>query len=318
MQCLRPIELPSGYITCGQCRNCRIDKKRVWTCRLLLESKYYPTSSFVTLTYEDEVIPLTVDGLTNLLKEDVKKFIKDFRYSYRSWDSNFRYFAVGEYGKDTQRAHFHLILFGVDPEREQLIQETWGKGFTTTSEISRARIAYVSQYCLKKLNSPDLEDETRNPEFALQSRKPGIGSPALNYLENVLCSKHGSEYIAYAMDVFKAIRIDGRIYPLGNYLRSILRHRLGIPQSRPERMLHFGCSESFDPERAVDSMYGEEDEKWWAEYAWKSDIMYHQTPARSNASKKIASEKLPQINAEAEVRLRKEINARIRSSGDKL
>lgn len=258
---------------------------------------------------------MTVDGLTNLLKSDLKEFIKKFRYSYRSWDANFRYFGVGEYGKVTQRAHFHLILFGVPDIRSELIHETWGKGFTTTSELTRARMAYCAQYCLKKLSAPELEDETRNPEFSLQSRKPGIGSPALNYLENVLCSKHGSEYIAYAMDVFKAIRIDGRIYPLGNYLRSILRNRLGIPQSRPERMLHFGCNESFDPEGAVDAMYGEEDEKWWAEYAWKSDIMYQTTPARTYASTKIAKEKLPKIRAESETRVRKEINKAHRSSG---
>lgn len=316
MQCLKPIELADSLVGCGQCLNCRIDKQRVWTCRILLESKYYPASSFVTLTYEDEVVPLTGEYETNLLKSDLQKFIKDYNYANRSFNSNVRYFAVGEYGEKTQRAHFHLIMFGEDPDtKPELIHKTWNKGHTLVAEVSRQRCAYVAQYCLKKLGAtnPDLGD--RNPEFSIQSRRPGIGSPALNYLENLLCSKHGSEYIAYSMDVFKAIRIDGQIYPLGDYLRSILRHRLGIPQTRPERMLHFGCNESFDPEGAVEHLYGEEDEKWWETYGWKSDIMNFPTPHRDHEQKKRKLQELPEINRQAKVRSNKKGKARLRNLG---
>lgn len=315
MQCLYPITLANHVIGCGQCLNCRIDKQRVWTCRILLESKYYQYSTFTTLTYDDKTIPLTPTGETNLIKADLQKFIRDFRYANRGDTQDVRYFAAGEYGDKTKRAHFHIVLFGIHPDKEELIEKTWNKGHITVSEINRARCAYIAQYCVKKLNAKNPLIGDRNPEFSIQSRKPGIGSPALNYLENVLCSKHGSEYIAYAMDVFKAIRIDGSILPLGDYLRSILRHRLGIPQSRPERMLHFGCSESFDPEGATNKMYGDEDQLWWDEYGWKSDIMNFPTPAREYAQTQKKLKDLPEVRRVSEVRTNKKGKARLRSLG---
>ncbi len=81
MRCAYPNLINSILRPCGQCQNCRINKQREWTGRILLEAQMYPISSFVTLTYADEHetrIPhpeaknLT---LSNLVPKDLSGFL---------------------------------------------------------------------------------------------------------------------------------------------------------------------------------------------------------------------------------------------------
>ena len=42
---------------CGQCLPCRVNKRRLWTNRIMLESMCHDDNAFVTLTYNDDNIP---------------------------------------------------------------------------------------------------------------------------------------------------------------------------------------------------------------------------------------------------------------------
>ena len=104
-----------------------------------------------------------------------------------------RFFASGEYGGKTFRPHYHLILFNcklddvellVKNEREfryytaKTISDCWKYGFHIITKVNWSTCAYVARYVVKKQTGKGAEVyEKYNfpPEFALMSRKPGIG-----------------------------------------------------------------------------------------------------------------------------------------------
>ena len=90
---------------CGQCIPCRINRKRLWTHRLMLESFSHSDATFVTLTYDPE----KYSG-ESLRPEDVTKFLKRLRRKLEP--KKLRYYLVGEYGDKTGRPHYHIALFG--------------------------------------------------------------------------------------------------------------------------------------------------------------------------------------------------------------
>jgi len=159
---------------------------------------------FVTLTYNDEKIP-KVFGVPTLLKSDVQKFIKRVRNLY---GEGIKYYLCGEYGDENKRPHYHICLFGIDFNDKQIfniknenkiytskkLDELWtdpedqkSYGFSTIGQLTFETAAYTARYCLKKWKGKDwqkhyevINEETGEiksiqPEFALMSRRPGIG-----------------------------------------------------------------------------------------------------------------------------------------------
>lgn len=193
---------PSFKIPCGQCTGCRIARGSDWTTRLVHESKFHLISSFVTLTYDDPHLPAD----RTLVKRDMQLFMKRVRKHYANLypGIKIRFFGAGEYGEQTLRPHYHLIIFGVaflEDRRphsknrygDQLyISETltrlWGKGFCDIGGVSPRSCGYVAQYAFKKVNGKQSLDHYfvrvdeatgeviyRQKEFALMSTHPGIG-----------------------------------------------------------------------------------------------------------------------------------------------
>ncbi|AXH75076.1 MAG: replication initiator protein [Microviridae sp.] len=187
----KPLTVP-----CGQCIGCRIDKSRMWAIRCVHESKLHTSNSFVTLTYDDDKLPLH----GSLQKKDLQDFFKRARHIY----GNFRYYASGEYGDNTQRPHYHIMFFGIDfsedrklykhNQRSDILYKSdslnkcWGLGFCTIGSFNYATAAYTARYAIKKV-SGKLADEhysrvdprtgeflSVEHEFAIMSRRPGIGS----------------------------------------------------------------------------------------------------------------------------------------------
>ncbi len=316
MQCLYPIETSLSHVTCGQCLNCRIDRQRVWTCRILLESKFYAETSFITLTYNDEHIPKVVDDQGNisftLSKTDIDEFIAKLRRKYKHMDGNFRFFAAAEYGMDENRPHYHVVIFGMGTQWEQMIEETWGKGFVSMTEIIPERAAYVAQYTLKK-NWKWLENQHSAviPEFSRQSRMPGVGAHdiCMRYLSDLMTTKSGAEYIATTTDVFRNIQIDGKLLPLGQYLRGKLRERIGIPARRHERLAAMGLLPTWVDN--AEMVYGEDDYKWWANHKFTGDIHHISTAKLHHGKKKRVQEELPEAIRRRNVLERKKAKARI-------
>lgn len=162
-----------GYYTvpCGNCISCRLEKSRQWAVRILHESMSHEQNCFVTITYDDANL---VDK--SLHKEDLQNFFKRLRKAGLS----FRYFASGEYGDSLNRPHYHICFFGQDflLENRELMEKCWGKGITHVGALSFESAAYVARYVTKKLKGEDANVYTAFnliPEFALMSRRPGIG-----------------------------------------------------------------------------------------------------------------------------------------------
>lgn len=238
MVCVKPIDVGGVYRPCGQCMSCRINQKRIWTSRIMLETMFHLESVFVTMTYEDEHIQLTEKGLPNLVPGHFKNWMKKFRSSYSGHHGAIRFFGVGEYGTKTERPHYHAILFGAGLDAEEHLAKTWDKGFTSIAENNPTRSAYIAQYTTKKMTKiGDNRLGDRHPEFARMSNRRGIGFPACGWLSDTMASQKGMRALAEAGDVWNTVRIEGKIYPLGHYMRNGIREKLGLSNNQRERAI---------------------------------------------------------------------------------
>lgn len=223
---------------CGQCLPCRINRRRVWTLRLMLESYYHEKASFVTLTYRDDDLPRALcSGVPVLEKRDLQLWVKRLRKFFDR--PGIRYYAAGEYGSRTHRPHYHIILFGVSPEeldpewavyggrsggekgmerRSTPLSKTWPYGLVHVGEVTRESIQYCAGYVTKKLTK---KGDGYVPEFALMSRRPGIGAQAVGEVAAVLQSYSVEEGFK------RQLRIDGKKWPLGRFLLDKLSDLLG-------------------------------------------------------------------------------------------
>ena len=80
----------------------------------MLEATQHAESTFVTLTYSEQSLPkLPLVGglLPTLQRKDVVGFLKRLRTNVSP--VKFRFFGCGEYGEQTERPHYHLLLFGL-------------------------------------------------------------------------------------------------------------------------------------------------------------------------------------------------------------
>lgn len=190
-----PFSLP-----CGRCIGCRLEKARQWGLRCLHEAKMWPHNSYVTLTYNEEFLPLG----GSLCLRDLQLFMKRLRKSREP--AKVRFFAGGEYGDGNKRPHYHLLLFnvgfndlrlhGYNARGEPLYvsrecESLWSvdgrnMGFVTIGAVTFDSAVYCAKYALKKVNGEqaaqhyEVFDENgecfqRVPEFAVMSRRPGIG-----------------------------------------------------------------------------------------------------------------------------------------------
>lgn len=185
----RPLSLP-----CGQCIGCRVRKSREWALRCMHEAQMHDRCSFVTLTYDDEHLP--EDG--SLHVEDWQRFAKRVRRGV----GPFRYFAAGEYGDENLRPHWHACFFGLDWKDDAIeldenhwisprLMERWGHGMVNVGSLTYESAAYVARYCMKKrtgklsveyrrevidLETGEVKQNDVRPEFAMMSRRPGIGA----------------------------------------------------------------------------------------------------------------------------------------------
>lgn len=175
-----PLNTENLQLPCGTCLGCRTTRTQHWALRCRLETADHHHNCVVTLTYDDEHVPLT------LQKRDLQLWIKRLRQAARA---RIRYFACGEYGERHGRPHYHAILFGL-PKDSAAIAKAWQLGGIHTDHATPAAISYIAGYVTKKIgwNIPrggfeklDLETGelyTWQPPFQLMSRRPGIGSTA--------------------------------------------------------------------------------------------------------------------------------------------
>jgi len=188
MKCDSPYYVSTGTrekvpVPCGKCPNC---KKRIvseWSFRLEQEDKRSELSLFVTLTYDTRTIPITANGFLTLDKQDVVKFMKRLR---KNTGKKLKYFAVGEYGSQRQRPHYHVLFFCSDDSiTADEILDSWQLGAVHVGQVSSASVRYTCKYIDKPGRIPMFVRDDRQREFRLMSKHLGEG-----YLTSAIVDYH--------------------------------------------------------------------------------------------------------------------------------
>lgn len=194
---------------------------------------------FVTLTYNDENLPEN----SSLQQGVVSEWIKRVRFHISP--KRIRYFYVGEYGEASLRPHYHVSLFGVSrlsvfksgpvfKTFDEIANRSWhndkgaSRGFVQVAEFNELTAQYVSGYVIKKLG--DMQDDRlvgRYPEFAVMSRRPGIGATAIPTLAKAL-----QPHVKVPEDVPRQLKLGTRNIPVGRYLRQKLLEELGFTEEQ--------------------------------------------------------------------------------------
>lgn len=220
MKCRIPFEVGDLRFGCGQCLPCRISRRRIWVTRLMLEYIVSQIGCFVTLTYDDEHLPVGA----NLNGKDLQAFNKKLRKRV----GKFRFFACGEYGENLGRPHYHILIFGKFIG-SKIIKDVWGKGRVHVGELNKYTIQYTAGYVLKKMTqSSDKFLRGKKPEFSRMSRRPGIGAGAVSELARVNSKTIFKFEQEIRGDVKNEINFGKEKMPLGRYLKSKIRKEIGL------------------------------------------------------------------------------------------
>lgn len=250
---------------CGSCVCCRINKCLEKTGRLLLEARSHKNNCFLTLTYDCEKIDCKYIKKCNprknicklsLRPDHLTKFIKRFRRKIEP--HKIRYFAVGEYGSERFRPHYHIALFGYDiactqklltgcttptnPQtcskfnKENLCEArlVWNYGSVDFGELNSHSARYITGYIAKKLYYGKNVDKRayeildgRHMEFSRSSKmNGGLGIKYIEKIAQDIKKKKYSKNID--LEVIRRLKIGSKNYPLGRYLTKKLCDLLGL------------------------------------------------------------------------------------------
>lgn len=147
------------WLPCGKCIQCLNSRSKSWEVRSSLEKLKYKDACCLTLTYDNENLPM----FGKLKYSDVQKFLKRLR---KDTGKPIKYMCSGEYGGIKTRPHYHIIIFGFKPSdlrfyarskkgtllyKSDYLTNLWNKGFVDVGQVTHQTCRYVSQYCCKKL-----------------------------------------------------------------------------------------------------------------------------------------------------------------------
>lgn len=230
-------------IPCGRCTGCLLERSRVWAVRCLNEASLYKDNCFITLTFDDDNLPVD----RSLDKRHFQLFMKRLRKMY---GAKIRFFACGEYGETRKRPHYHACIFNFDFPDKVLwkvrddvplytsvsLSGLWPYGFCTVGAVSFESAAYVARYVMKKVYGSDSKDHYTvmdpstgelfelEPEFILMSRRPGIGR---DWYEKYRSDVFPSDFMVTRGMKMKPPRYYDNLYdqenPVGAYLIRIRR-----------------------------------------------------------------------------------------------
>lgn len=183
-------------VPCGRCRGCRLTRSRDWAIRCMHEASLHHDKCFITLTYDNENLPID----RSLNKRTFQLFMKRLRKHFS--DRTIRYYHCGEYGDTYGRPHYHAILYGVDfydkkfykargehrLYQSETLASIWGLGYCSVGSVTFDSAAYVARYIMKKRLGSDndhhylrFDPDTGEvfyltPEYNTMSRRPGIAA----------------------------------------------------------------------------------------------------------------------------------------------
>lgn len=217
-------------LPCGKCEGCLKKRLDIWALRCVHESHDHENNCFITLTYDDDHVPNSLDH------SHFQKFMKRLRKHFTG--VKIRYFMCGEYGTQTLRPHFHALLFGVDfPDKIQhttqgniinytseILSKLWPMGYHYIGDLHYGTARYVAKYSLKALDQLGLDyDELGiKPEYLMMSN--GIGK---NYAK-----KYSKE-----LGVNDNIIVNGHKNPVPRYYESFIDKQT-LQRMKDDRVKH--------------------------------------------------------------------------------
>lgn len=219
MSCLKPISITNKtgrhVVPCSKCAFCLRTKRNEWLFRLHYETKNQTLPAyFLTLTYDEKHVP-RFKGRKTLWFRHLQLYFKRLRKA----GHRLKYVAVGEYGTQTQRPHYHAILW-TDASHDLLAQK-WHYGSVHFGTLTAASIAYTLKYIVQ----PKIGDnETRQRTRAQFSK--GLGASFL--------SAQVHEYLSGDQEnPLLEARVNGSIRPIPRYYRTKIytKYQLGKHRS---------------------------------------------------------------------------------------
>lgn len=193
MKCVHPTLISDGiksyYVPCGRCAWCRRRRQDDWFFRLSSESRLWPFVSFVTLTYDEDNIPVFAadpDGVLRYFRgydfvrpsdlfvktfcylPDVQRYFKRLtkrlnllpvhqqfhqkpsgQYYLKPSIPGRKYICVPEHGAQSGRPHYHFIFFSSADVDCTL---DWPFGQVVQGPADLGSFRYVTKYLLKGSN----------------------------------------------------------------------------------------------------------------------------------------------------------------------
>lgn len=224
MQCLEMIKVRHGEnihtVACGKCAYCLVNKRSQWMFRIAQEMRTQVHKGyFLTLTYDEKHVARTASGRLSLRFRDVQLYLKRFRKE----KFYVKYICVGEYGSDTERPHYHMLLWTDAPV--EFIQRNWksSKDDTVMGSIHFGALTMASaMYTLKYIIQPKVkyEDEVdcfgRNVAGREKTRAQFSKGLGLSYLTTAMYNYHTEDYDNPVMFGI----VDGRKVALPRYYKN--------------------------------------------------------------------------------------------------
>ena len=163
MQCASPINIKNPSpgtnnritVPCGRCAACLTNRRSQWYVRLYFENKNSKNSAFITLTYNEENVTTNDWGIKSLNKSDIQLFMKRFRKNINF--PGIKYFLTSEYGTETFRPHYHMLLFNLPlvNDLRSILEKSWQKGFVHIGKVQEESINYCTGYIMDKTKVPE-------------------------------------------------------------------------------------------------------------------------------------------------------------------
>ena len=143
---------------CRRCLPCLKRKRMIALGRVMSEASMRPGSQVWTCTYDDEHLPevVTAQFIENEKRSLLRRLQSTYGPGFKSW-------VVAQLGTQTQRFHFHAIIFppegvqlpesiwrsgkiNADPHRIGKQAGLWSKGHRIVDEIHPKSVGYVLSY----------------------------------------------------------------------------------------------------------------------------------------------------------------------------
>lgn len=192
------INMPFSLYPCRKCIPCLIARQKAWVSRLVEELRNHDFNYFVTLTYDDDHVPIDENGEMCFNKQHYIKLNMDMRKRFQQGklanpvsdlvlgspsfldlpkDVKYKFYLTTEYGPTTFRPHAHGVWYGLPGDInlvEVLFRTLWPYGFVSVFPAAEGAAGYISKYLVSDGVGKDSYHGNGMPPFSLMSKSLGL------------------------------------------------------------------------------------------------------------------------------------------------